>query len=282
MTVWHTLSSDEVVARLGVDAASGLLDAEAARRLGTYGSNVIAEPRRRSVVRMLLGQFTDFMVLVLLAAAVVAGPVGELQDAAAIAAIVGLNGLLGFVQEYRAERAVLALKALAAPHARVRRAGVVHTLPSAGLVPGDVVVLAAGDAVPADLRLVECVQLRTDEAALSGESQPVDKISTLVARDDLPLGDRRNMAFKGTLVTYGRGLGVVVATGMATELGRIAALLAGEGGATPLQKRLTHLGTQLALAVIALCGVILTRHRLLGSVSSYVVSRARVSVSVVR
>ncbi len=237
--------------------AVGLEPDEAVRRLAVHGPNAIVAARRRGPLRMLLAQFTDFMVLVLLAAAVLAGFLGEPQDIVAIVAIVVLNAVLGFVQEYRAERAMAALQALAAPHARVRRGGDTRTLPASDLVPGDVVLLEAGSLVPADLRLVETAHLKVEEAALTGESHPVEKITTTLTEPDLPLGDRRNMAYKGTLVTYGRGAGVVAATGMQTELGRIATLLRDEEEVkTPLQKRLIRLGQRLSVAVIVLCAVI--------------------------
>ncbi len=254
---WHRRAVDEVVAQLRTDAARGLPPAEAGRRLQAHGPNTIVEGPRRGAVRMLLGQFADFMVLILMAAAVVAGAIGEPQDSVAIAMILLLNAALGFVQEYRAERAMAALKVLAAPHARVRRGGSTAVVPSAELVPGDVVLLEAGNAVAADLRLIESAQLTIDEAALTGESQPVDKQEAVLDAEAVSLGDRRNMAYKGTLVTYGRGAGIVVATGMGTELGRIAALLRDtEEGRTPLQRRLARFGQRLAVAVLALCAVI--------------------------
>jgi Ca2+-transporting ATPase len=206
---------------------------------------------------MLLEQFADFMVLILLAAAVVAGVIGEPQDSAAIVVIVVVNAVLGFVQEYRAEHAMAALNALATPHAHVRRAGVARNVETADVVPGDLVLLEAGTAVPADLRLIDAVQLRIDESALTGESEPVDKITAALADPDLGIGDRRNMAYRGTLATNGRGLGVAVATGMRTEVGRIAALLQSEEiPPTPLQQRLTLLGKQLALAVLAISAMV--------------------------
>jgi Ca2+-transporting ATPase len=174
---------------------------------------------------MFLDQFADFMILVLIAAGIIAGLIGEPQDAVAIVMIVILNAVIGFVQEYRAQRAVAALKRLATPSARVCQGGQVLTLPAQELVPGDVVLLEVGNVVPADLRLLEVAQLKVEEAALTGESQPVEKAAATLHERDLPLGDRRNMAYKGTRVIYGRGAGIVVATGMETELGKVARLL---------------------------------------------------------
>ncbi len=254
---WHSRAAATVATDLGTDLQSGLDDAEATLRLAVHGPNTLREGRRRGPARILLAQFTDFMVVVLLAAAVVAGAIGEPQDTIVIIAIVVLNAALGFVQEYRAERAVAALKAMVAPQARVRRAGVARTIPGTELVPGDLVLLEAGNVVPADLRVIEVAQLRIEEAALTGESQPVDKMTDVLPEPALPLGDRRNMAYKGTMVSYGRAVGVVVATGMQTELGRIAALLREEEEVkTPLQRRLARFAQRLALGILALCVVI--------------------------
>jgi len=256
-TPWHLRSVDQVLESLGASAAAGLDTAEVVRRLATYGPNSIEEARRRSTLRMLLDQFTDFMVLVLIAAAVVSGMLGEPQDTIAIVVIVVLNAALGFVQEYRAERAVAALKEMAAPTARVRRGGTVQTIVAPELVPGDIVLLEAGNVVPADLRLVEAAQLKVDESALTGESHPVEKLTGALHEPDLPLGDRINLAFKGTLVTYGRGVAVVIGTGMQTELGRVAALIQEAGDQrTPLQKRLAQFGQRLALGILAICAFI--------------------------
>ena len=203
---------------------------------------------------MLAGQFTDFMVLVLIAAAVVSGIVGEPQDAIAIVVIVLLNATVGLVQEYRAERALAKLRLLAAPTAMVRRDGQTLELPAAALVPGDIVVLEAGNGVPADLRLIESKQLAADESNLTGESQAIEKCIERLTEPDLPLGDQRNLAFKGSLITRGRGTGIVVRTGMDTELGRIAELLrTTEVGKTPLQKRLNRFGRRLGIAILAIC-----------------------------
>ncbi len=254
---WHTYTPEAALAALSVVPAVGLRAEEVAPRRARDGDNRLREAPRRSALRMAAGQFADVMVLVLLAAAVVAGVAGEPADSIAIAAIVVLNAGLGFVQEYRAERAVRALQAMAAPAARVRRDGRAATIPSADLVAGDIVILEAGAVVPADLRLLEAHHLRLDESALTGESQPVDKEAGHVTTTHAPIGDRRGMAWKGTVATYGRGVGVVVATGMRTELGRVAALLAeAVQPQTPLQKRLRRFASQLAIAVLALCAVI--------------------------
>ena len=254
---WHVRSAGEVCRELSVVPADGLSVDEVARRRARFGPNRLDEGRRRGPLRMLLDQFADFMVLVLLASAVLAGILGEPQDSLAIAVILTLNAVLGFAQEYRAERAVRALQALGAPQARVWRDGGVAVVPGEDIVPGDVVLLDAGSAVPADVRIVDAAQLRIDESALTGESQPVEKRIDALAGGDLARGDRTNLAFKGTLVTYGRGRGVVVATGMETELGRVAALLdEADDGRTPLQRRLADFGRRLALAVLALCAVL--------------------------
>jgi P-type Ca2+ transporter type 2C len=257
VTPWHCLPVAEVAGQLATDPAAGLPQAEAASRLARDGPNAIEEGEKRSAWRMLADQFTDFMIIVLLAAAVISGFIGEVVDTVAILVIVLMNGTIGFVQEYRAEKAMAALKKLAAATARVLRDGEIRERPAAELVPGDVVVLDAGNVVPADLRLVESIVLRTEEAALTGESVPVEKRTAPVDGADLALGDRRNMAYKGTTVAYGRGRGIVVGTGMQTELGKIAALLSLESEVkTPLQKRLAEFGRKLAIAALAICGVV--------------------------
>ncbi|MEE4608327.1 MAG: HAD-IC family P-type ATPase, partial [Desulfobacteraceae bacterium] len=253
---WHRLDPGEAAQRLASSAEG--LTAEAAReRLARYGPNALVEKRRKPVWRMLLDQFKDFMILVLIAAAVVAGLLGEPADTIAIVVIVLLNAVLGFVQEYRAEKAMAALKEMASPSATVIRGGHTASIATAELVPGDVVVLEAGNVVPADLRLTEAVQLRVEEAALTGESVAVEKDIAALEEADLALGDRRNMAYKGTLVAYGRGRGLVTGTGMRTELGKIATLLQDQDeGRTPLQKRLAVFGQKLAWAVLAICAIV--------------------------
>jgi len=197
------------------------------------------------------------MILLLLVAAVVSGLVGDLKDTVSIVAIVILNAIVGFVQEYRADRAMAALKAMAAPTATVHRDGAPRVVPGTEIVPGDIVLLDAGRIVPADLRVIETASLRTEEAALTGESVAVEKTTGPLPSGDSALGDRTNMAYKGTIATYGRGCGVVVATGMDTELGRIAASLAhSHETTTPLQRRLAHFGRRLALMALAICAVV--------------------------
>jgi Ca2+-transporting ATPase len=253
---WHRLDPDEVRARLDAPPG-GLAQEEAARRLAEHGPNELVESGRRTPLAMLLDQFRDFMIGVLIVAALVSGLIGEAVDTIAIVVIVVLNAVLGFVQEWRAERAMAALKRMAAPMATVVRDGRTRTVPARELVPGDRVRLAAGDVVPADLRLTEAARLRVDESALTGESVAVDKDAAPLDEADPPLGDRRDMAYKGTLVGHGRGEGVVVATGMGTELGRIATLLQEqEEGSTPLQKRLAVFGRRLAYVVLAICALV--------------------------
>ncbi len=220
---WHCLDCRAACAQLDA-SADGLARDEAGKRLEQYSANVLAEQAARPLWRMLFDQFTDILILVLIAAALVAGLIGEPRDSAVILVIVLLNAIFGVVQEYRAERAVAALRRMASPEAAVLRDGIVSTIRSEHLVPGDVVLLEAGRAVPADLRLLEAVDLQADESLLTGESRMVEKQTSALRANDLPLGDRTNMAFKGTLITHGRGRGLVVATSMGTELGRIAGM----------------------------------------------------------
>jgi Ca2+-transporting ATPase len=218
---------------------------------------VLVEAPARSRWALFAAQFADYMILVLLGAAVIAGVVGDLADALVIAAIVVLNAVIGFVQEYRAERAMAALKAMAAPVATVIRGGAPHLEPAAQLVPGDVVHVEAGAIVPADLRILTSASLRIDEAALTGESAPIDKAHERIDADDVAIAERRNIAHKGTLVTHGHGLGLVIATGMRTEFGKIARLLEQARSVdTPLQRRLAAFGRRLAGVVLAICAIV--------------------------
>ncbi|WP_342132954.1 cation-translocating P-type ATPase [Hydrogenophaga sp. OTU3427] len=256
-TPWHQHEAGAAAQAHGVDPASGLASAEAQARAAQHGPNELAAQAQRGPLALLLEQFKDFMVLVLLAAAVISGLIGDLTDTLVILVIVLLNAVIGFVQSWRADRALAALRQLAAAQATVLRDGQVHTLPATQLVPGDIVLLEAGNQVPADLRLLDIAQLQVDESALTGESVSVAKHSAPLAEGDgQALGDRLNMAFKGTTATHGRARGLVVATGMVTELGRVAQLLDQDERSTPLQRRLAAFGQRLALAVLAICAVI--------------------------
>ncbi len=258
MGTWHTRSVENVVHELGVDLSQGLSDAEAGRRREQVGPNELVERGGKHPLKILWQQFTSTMVLILIAAAVVSGLLGKATETIAIAAIVVLFALLGFVQEYRAEQAMAALKKLAVPIVRVLRGGERREISARELVPGDVVMLEAGSAVPADVRLVESVNLRIQEAVLTGESEAVEKETPALAKESLPLGDRVNMGYMGTAVTYGRGTAVVVETGMATELGKIAALIQDVGeSSTPLQKRLDNVGKLLALVGVIVAGLVM-------------------------
>jgi Ca2+-transporting ATPase len=252
----YRLTVEETLKELNT-SPQGLANREAQARREQYGPNELVEKKKKTVFMMFLDQFKDFMIIVLLAAAVVSGILGEAADTVAIIVIVVLNAVLGFSQEYRAEKAMAALKKMAAAAALVIREGNPTAVHASDLVPGDVVLLEAGKVVPADLRIIEAAQLKAEEAALTGESMPVEKHTGPLREESLPLGDRKNMLYKGTFVTYGRGTGVVTSTGMQTELGKIAAMLQeGEEVKTPLQKRLIAFGTKLAYAVLAICGIV--------------------------
>ena len=256
-TVWHSLGVDQALEELQSSAESGLTAEQAGRRLQQHGQNELTEQAGRTPRQILWEQFTSTMALILTAAAVVSGLVGSFKDAATIFAIVILFALLGFAQDFRAERAIAALKRMAVPLVRVRRDMTVQELPSLQLVPGDIVLLEAGSVVPADCRLLEAHGLRVQESLLTGESEAVEKQTDLIATAELPLGDRRNLLFMGTLVSTGRAVALVVATGMQTELGTIATMLQQVGQEwTPLQKRLDRLGKVLAAASVAVAGLI--------------------------
>ena len=254
----YAVPAGEALRQLGSDGREGLSAAEAGRRLGLSGANRIAPRPAKPAWRVLLGQFDDFMVLVLLGAAAISAVLGEIPDAIAVLAIVVVNAVLGYMQEARAERSLEALRRLTAPAARALRGGRVTTVPSETLVPGDVLVLEAGDLVPADARLIEATALATEEAALTGESRPVPKDTAPLAAARVPsLQDRRNGVFHGSHVVRGHGRAVVVATGMDTEVGRIAGLLeTGGEGQTPLQRRLDALGHWLVIGCLALSAVV--------------------------
>jgi Ca2+-transporting ATPase len=252
------------LSKLDTNQENGLREVEAQNRLQIFGPNELEEKSRKSPLSILWEQFTSTMVLILIAAAMISAVLGKTTETAAISAIVVLFGLLGFVQEYRAEQAIAALKKLAVPNVRVRREGELHEVSAHKLVPGDIVLLEAGNLVPADLRRLESVNLRIQEAALTGESEPVDKEIDALSQENIPLGDRVNLGYMGTIVTYGRGEGVVVETGMRTELGRIASLIQGmQTEVSPLQRQLDRVGKGLAVfglvvaLLVSLIGILL-------------------------
>jgi Ca2+-transporting ATPase len=222
-TAWHTLHVEEVGKKLSTNLDKGLSRDESAHRFIQSGANALLEKPPRSLWRMLLDQFTDLMIMVLIVAAVISGVIGEMKDTVVIIAIVLLNALTGFIQEFRTARAMAALKQMTTANAQVMRDGERLTMPATEIVPGDIVLLEAGNLIPADLRLIETAQLKVDEALLTGESATVEKHSTQLENPELPLADRTNMAFKGTAATHGRGRGLVIATGMATGQDRRAA-----------------------------------------------------------
>ncbi|MBU4337929.1 MAG: cation-translocating P-type ATPase [Actinobacteria bacterium] len=253
---WHQKETKDILDDLQ-SSSKGLSSEEAKKRLLEYGPNELKEKKKKTPFMMILDQFKDFMIIVLIGAAVIAGIVGKPTDAAAIIAIVILNAVIGFIQEYRAEEAMAALKKMAAPLSTVLRDGLPATVPAAGIVPGDIVLLEAGQIVPADMRLTEVANLKIEEAALTGESVPAEKHIKALHDEHLPLGDRKNMAYQGTIVTYGRGTGAVAATGMETEMGKIASMLQEEKDLkTPLQQRLTVFGKKLAIAILVICAIV--------------------------
>ncbi len=255
---WHARDAREVLREFETTLERGLTTEQIIQRRARHGYNELPAQPPPTLWRRLFDQFNNFVVIILIAASLISALLGDWVEAAAILAIVGLNAVLGVIQERRAEAALAALQKLAAPEAHVVRDGHRQTIPARELVPGDVVLLEAGNYLPADVRLIESVNLRVDEAMLTGESAAVEKHASLVLDAEIPLGDRRNTAYMGTLVTYGRGRGVVTAIGAHTEVGLIARMLHElETEPTPLQKRLDQLGKTLGWAALAVCGVVL-------------------------
>jgi Ca2+-transporting ATPase len=254
---WHTLEKEAVEKELSTSLSRGLDDKEAVKRLERYGYNEIEQKKRKTILQMYIDQFKDFMIIILIIAAVISGFLGELIDAVVILMIVILNAVLGVVQENKAEESLAALKRMSAPSAKVLRNGRYDVIPARMLVPGDVVILETGDLVPADIRITKALNLKVQEAALTGESVPVEKDESPLSMKNVPLGDRVNMGYSGSLVTYGRGEGIVVGTGMDTEVGKIAKMIQSvEEVETPLKKKLQVLGKVLGIAALAICAVI--------------------------
>ena len=260
MMDWYRITVQETLQSLGTNAETGLTSTEVQERLDRYGPNELIERGKKSAWWILLEQFKEVMVIVLIIAAIVSALLGEYTEVVVILAIVVLNAILGFSQEYRAEQAMAALKKMAVPSVRVRRDGRIQEVSSTELVPGDIILQEAGNLVPADSRMIETVNLKVQESALTGESDPVEKLTDVRSGDDVPLGDQYNMLFMGTVVTYGRGTAVVTETGMDTELGHIADLIQEVGDKkTPLQRRLAQLGKTLALvALVIIAFVVVT------------------------
>jgi Ca2+-transporting ATPase len=254
---WQLLTLTEISQLLDT-SASGLSSVDALQRLNEHGKNEIEDIKKKTILKMVLHQLTDFMILILIAAAVISGVIGDLTDTIIILIIIVLNAIVGFVQEYRAEKAMEALKGMLASQARILRDGKLIDIPSTDIVPGDVVALEAGNIIPADVRFFETHQIKVDESSLTGESQNVEKTLEELPEREYVLGDRVNMGFKGTFISNGRALAFVVATGMNTELGRIAKMIQTEESETPLQKRLDAFGKKLSVAILIICIVIFT------------------------
>jgi Ca2+-transporting ATPase len=251
---FHSTSNEEVAAELQT-SADGLTSHQAEERLREYGSNEITAKKKKTWWGILLSQFTDFMILILIAAAVISGVIGDSTDMIVIFAIVLLNAVVGFIQEWRAEKAIEALQQMAASKAHVMRDKKSIEIEAAKLVPGDVVLLEAGNVIPADIRFAESHSLKVDESSLTGESVNIDKVVDALPQGEHSLGDRVNMGYKGTFITHGRGTGYVVATGMKTELGKIAEMIQTDDTKTPLQKKLGRFGKQLTVIILVLCGI---------------------------
>lgn len=254
MKEWYRQSKEELLSNLNTNVDSGLTNEEANLRLEKYGANELKEENKKSFLSKVIAQFSDFLILILIGAAIISMAVGETKDAIVILAIVIVNALLGIYQEGKAEKALDALKKMASPNAKVIRNGHIEIVPASTLVPGDIVSLDAGDIIPADLRLIESSNLKIEEASLTGESVPVEKRDHINFEDEVSLGDRVNMAYMSTSITYGRGKGIVVETGHGTEIGKIATLIQSyENDVTPLQKQLNKLGKFLGLTTIVVC-----------------------------
>ncbi len=253
---WHALSAEQVYERLQ-SGADGLESSLAASRLAESGLNQLVSGEKKTFLSIFLSQFSDLMIWVLIGAAAISGLLGEWVDASIILTVVILNAILGTVQESKAEAALDALQEMAAPTAQVMRGGVLQEIAATELVVGDLVLIEAGNSIPADLRLVETAALKIEESALTGESVPVEKSTSSLGEENVPIGDQTNMAFMGTAVSYGRGAGVVVATGMNTQMGAIAAQLSTVGNEnTPLQQKLNQISRILSIGVLVIAAVV--------------------------
>ena len=251
---WYQKSEDVLLSELDTSIETGLTTSEVDSRLAKYGPNELKEEAKQSFLSKLLNQFKDVLVLILIGAAIVSAIVGEPVDAIVIIAIVIVDAILGLYQEGKAEKSLEALKKMSAPNAKVIRDGSTIIVPSNSVVPGDIVILETGDIIPADLRLIEASNLKIEEASLTGESVPVEKNARVTFDEEVALGDRINLAFSSTIVSYGRGKGIVVGTGHDTEIGKIATMIQTyDNEETPLQKKLNQLGKVLGIVVLVVC-----------------------------
>jgi len=255
--VWFNKSIATVLTELGVDSTTGLSDEEVIHRRQKYGLNELITKKPKTLLRIFLTQLNNIMIYILIGAALISGFIGEISDAIIIGIVILINAIVGVIQESKAEKALDALKKLSTPKALVKRDGTSKEIPSQEVVPGDIVIIDAGRYIPCDLRLIETANLQIEESALTGESVPSDKqADDIIEAKDTPLGDQLNIAFMSTLATYGRGVGIAVATGMDTQIGKIATMLdQSVEEQTPLQKKIEELGKILGFAAISICGL---------------------------
>jgi len=262
MATYYNQGKEDVISQMGTSESAGLNSGEVKKRLEEYGYNQLETKGKKTFLQMFLAQFRSFMIIVLLIAAVISGVVGMMQgeglvDTFVILGILIVNALIGAFQEKKAETSLEALKELAAPVAKVLRYEIISEVTTRELVPGDIVILETGSVIPADLRLTEAVNLKIQEASLTGESVPSEKSTETLSGENIPLGDCKNMAYSGSMVTYGRGRGVVVETGMKTEVGKIAHMIQeAEETETPMSRRLNQLGKILGVVALVICALI--------------------------
>ena len=252
--MWFNKSSEEIIKELSSNVINGLSSADAKLILEKNGPNKLQGKKKKSTFQLFLSQINDAMIYILLVAAVISAIVGEISDAIIILIVIFVNAIIGVIQESKAEKALEALKSMSTPKALVKRDGSIIEIPSEEVVVGDIVIIDAGRYIPADLRLIESANLKIEESAFTGESVPAEKNSDIINEEnDVPIGDQHNMAFMSTLATYGRGTGIVIATGMDTQIGKIAKMLDAEDeNTTPLQKKLAQLGKTLGFAAVGI------------------------------
>ena len=262
MNTWYNKSIEETRKKFNTNIEGGLSTAQVKEKQTQFGFNELTAKKKKSLIIKFLEQFKDFMIIVLIIAAVVSGVIGVAQgegitDTIIILIVVIVNAIIGVAQENKAEKSLEALQKLSSHASKVIRDGKLVVIPSKELVPGDIVVLDTGDYVPADLRIIEAINLKSQEAALTGESVPVEKMAEAISANEVGIGDRTNMLFSSSLITYGRGKGIVVETGMNTEVGKIAQIInSTEEGTTPLQEKLNKLGKTLGIVALAICAII--------------------------